>query len=57
MRSILFMLWLTLAVACGANDPPVRPAGDAGIKIGAKGVSTNSGAVATNGTFKVGLSL
>ena len=57
MRSILVLLWLTFIAACGANDPPFRPSSDAGSRIGSKGVSANSGTVATNGTFKVGLSL
>ncbi len=57
MRSIIILFWLTFTAACGSNDPPFRPTGDAGIKIRPKGVNTNSGVVETNGTFKVGLGL
>jgi hypothetical protein len=57
MRSIIVLYLLTFTAACGANDPPFRPTGEAGTKIRPNGVSTNSGVVATNGTFKVGLGL
>jgi len=48
---------LAILAACGADDPPFRPTGGAGVTIGPNGVSTNASLGATNGTFNVGLSL
>jgi hypothetical protein len=55
-RSIFVLLALTFVAACGANDPPFRPTGNAAINIGPNGVGTTAGVGATNGTFSVGLS-
>jgi hypothetical protein len=53
-RSIFVLLALTFVAACGANDPPFRPTGNADINIGPNGVGTTAGVGATNGTFSVG---
>jgi hypothetical protein len=55
-RSIIVLLTLTFVAACGANDPPFRPTGQAAINTGQNGVATNAGDGATNGTFSDGLS-
>jgi len=51
------LIALTILAACGADDPPFRPTGGAGISIGPNGIGTNASVGATNGTFNVGLSL
>lgn len=56
-RPIFALLTIAFVAACGANDPPFRPTGNAGISIGTDGIRTNADIGATNGTFNVGLSL
>jgi hypothetical protein len=57
MRSIFVLLSLTIVAACGADDPPFRPTGNAGVSIGPNSVSSSADVGATNGTFSAGLSL
>lgn len=57
MKPVVMLLTLAVLAACGADDPPFRPTGNAGVSIGPNGVNTNLGVGATNGTFNVGLSL
>ncbi len=46
---------LVLLAACGADDPPFRPAASAGVNVGPGGVSTTGGVVSTNGTITIGV--
>jgi hypothetical protein len=54
---IIALCTFALLAACGADGPPVRPTGTAGVSVGPNGVSTNASVGATNGTFSVGVSL
>ena len=57
IKLIAMLMTLVVVAACGADDPPFRPTGHAGVTIGPNAVSTNASVGATNGTFNVGLSL
>ena len=57
MIRLIAIAALTFVAACGADDPPFRPTGNVGVSVGPNGVTPSVGLGATNGTFKVGLSL